>query len=205
MNNIRKTIVVTVAMFAFMFNANAEESGVYKIDPAHSKVGFEIAHLVISTVEGKFTDFSGSIDLNDKDFKKSKVSAVVNVKSIDTGVEKRDNHLRSKDFFLVSKYPEMKFSSSKIIGKKSNFIMIGDLTIKGVTKSVRFKGKYLGTVKDGYGNLKAAFSAETKIKRKEFGLNWNDLVEAGPVVGDEVTISLKIQGAKPLTSKQASQ
>lgn len=196
-----KNLFTIAAILALSAPALAQESGVYQVDPAHSKVGFEIPHLVISTVEGKFKDFSGTIEINDKDFKKSKVTAEVNVQSIDTAVQKRDDHLRSADFFDVAKYPKMSFQSQKITGNKKSFNMTGLLTIKGVTKPVTFKGKFLGTVADGYGNLKAAFEAKTSIQRKDFGLTWNSMVEAGPVVGDEVEISLKIQAAKPIEKK----
>lgn len=198
-----KYILITAISLVFTSTAYAQQTGTYDIDPMHSKVGFEIPHLVISTVDGKFTEFSGTIDLNAKDFNKSKVKASINVNSIDTGVKKRDDHLRSQDFFEVAKYPSMKFISQKISGDQKKFKMTGDLTIKGTTKKVTFDGKYLGTVKDGYGNLKTAFKAETKVDRKDFGLKWNSMVEAGPVVGDEVKISLTIQAAKPQPKKQA--
>lgn len=168
--------------------------GEYAIDPMHSKVGFEIAHLVISTVDGRFTDFEGKLDIA-KDFQKSKANISVNIASIDTGVAKRDEHLRSPDFFDTKKFPKMTFISRAFEGSPEAFKLVGDLTIRGVTKKVALDAKYLGTVKDGYGNQKAAFKAETKISRKDFGLTWNSMVEAGPTVGDEVTIKLQIQAA----------
>lgn len=174
-------------------------AGAYQIDPAHSKVGFEIPHLVISTVEGKFNNFEGKIDLKDK-FENSKVGVTADISSIDTGVAKRDDHLKSPDFFDAAKNPKMKFESTGISGTSDNFKLTGNLTIKGVTKKVTFDGKYLGQVKDGYGNEKVAFTAKTKISRKDFGLTWNTMVEAGPVVGDEVTIDLRIQAALPKKS-----
>lgn len=199
-----KYLLILLSSITFVAGAHASDSGTYQVDPMHSKVGFEISHLVISSVEGKFTDFSGSIILNDESFEKSKFKSEVQVNSIDTGVKKRDDHLRSKDFFEVSKHPIMKFESYKIQGKKNKFKLIGDLTIKGIKKRVTFDGKYLGTVKDGYGNLKAAFKAQATIKRQDFGLTWSSVIEAGPVVGDDVTISLNIQAAKPLEKKQAN-
>ncbi|MCB9073144.1 MAG: YceI family protein [Bdellovibrionaceae bacterium] len=189
--------IITLSFLTFSLASFADDSGLYKIDPVHSTVGFEVPHLVISSVEGKFIDFSGEITLDEKNFEKSKVSAVINVQSIDTSNQKRDEHLKSKDFFEVAQYPTMTFTSKKISGNKSNFKMTGDLIIKGIKKTVTFNAKFLGTVKDGYGNLKAVFQADTKINRKDFGLKWNSMVEAGPVVGDDVTITLKIQAAKP--------
>lgn len=169
-------------------------AGKYDIDPMHSKVGFEIPHLVISSVEGKFNTFSGAMDLQDK-FEKSKVEASIDVASIDTGVTDRDTHLKSPDFFDAAKFPKLSFKSTKIEGKPESFKLTGDLTIHGVTKKVTLDGKYLGTVKDAYGQQKVAFNATGKINRKDFGLTWGKAVEAGPVVGDEVTLSLKIQAA----------
>lgn len=167
----------------------------YNVDAAHSRVGFEIPHLVISTVDGSFKDFEGTITLAE-DFSKSKATVTAKIASIDTGVDKRDEHLKSADFFDVAKNPTMKFVSSSISGAPESFKLTGKLTIKGITKTVTFDGKYLGSVVDGYGNQKVAFQAKTVIKRKEFGLTWNNVVEAGPVVGDEVAIELKLQAAR---------
>lgn len=172
----------------------------YQVDPMHSKVGFEIPHLVISTVEGRFTKFDGNIELAEK-FDKSKVNVTVDMNSIDTGVQKRDDHLKSPEFFDVVKFPNMKFESTAVSGTPEDFKMTGNLTIKGITKKVVFDGKYLGSMKDGYGQDKTAFQAKTKINRKDFGLNWNKILEAGPTVGDEVTIDLRIQAAKIVAKK----
>ena len=204
MINAKYTFTATLSSLFLMASAHAADGGQYSIDPAHSKVGFEVPHLVISSVEGSFNEMEGSISLNEKDFTKSKLNATVKAASIDTGIKKRDDHLRSGVFFQVKKYPELKFVSKSIKGDKKKFKMTGDLTIKGVTKRVTLEGKYLGSVKDGYGNLKTAFVAETTIDRKDFGLTWNSMVEAGPVVGDEVTIKLNIQAGKPLSKNTAS-
>ncbi len=170
--------------------------GQYDIDPMHSKLGFEIPHLVISTVEGKFNKYEGKIDLNDK-FDKSKVSVTADIASIDTGVVKRDDHLKSAEFFDAAKYPTMKFESTEIKGSPESFKLIGNLTIHGVTKKVTFDSKYNGTANDPYGNQKVGFAAKTKISRKEFGLKWNSVVEAGPIVGDDVTLDLKVEAGRP--------
>lgn len=203
------TRVATAAVLSFSavlsssaFAADAKYApGAYQIDAMHSKVGFEIPHLVISSVEGKFNKSEGEIKL-DSNFQKSSVKVSTDIASIDTGVEKRDEHLKSADFFDAKKYPSMKFESSAVTGSPDSFKVIGNLTIHGVTKKVTLDGKYLGTVKDGYGNEKAAFNATTKISRKDYGLTWNNVVEAGPVVGDEVSISLKIQAAEVVPAKK---
>lgn len=197
-----KSLTLTTALVGGLTTTTATadtkyQAGSYQVDPMHSKVGFEIPHLVISTVEGKFTQFDGKIELADQ-FKKSKVEANIDLNSIDTGVAKRDDHLRSPDFFDVKKHPKMIFKSTAIEGAPDSFKMTGDLTIHGVTRKVTFDSKYLGTVVDGYGNQKVAFQAKTVVNRKDFGLAWSSMVEAGPVVGDQVTIDLKIQAARPL-------
>ncbi|MCO5112578.1 MAG: YceI family protein [Bdellovibrionaceae bacterium] len=187
-------VVMTSLLLSFSAFAKDYKPGKYQVDTAHSKVGFEIPHLVISTVEGKFTDFSGTVQL-DKKFNKSKIDVVISAKSIDTANSKRDDHLRSADFFDVEKNSDIKFVSTGITGTPDKFTVQGKLTMKGVTKPVTLDAQYLGTVKDGFGNEKAAFSAKTKLNRKDFGLTWNNVVEAGPVVGDQVSIDLRIQAA----------
>ncbi len=172
------------------------EAASYAVDAAHSKVGFEIPHLVISSVEGRFNRFEGSLNLNDS-FEKSTFKTDVDVSSIDTGEKKRDDHLISPDFFDAKKFPKMTFESTEVKGTPETFKLTGNLTVHGVTKKVTFDSKYLGTVVDGYGNQKVAFRGATKINRKDFGLVWNQAVEAGPIVGDEVTITLNIQAGKP--------
>lgn len=167
--------------------------GKYDLDPAHSKVGFEIAHLVISTVEGRFGTYTGEVSVG----KKSELSfsTEIDVASIDTGIGDRDKHLKSADFFDAEKFPKITFKSKSVKGDKKLKIT-GDLTIHGVTKEVVLDGKYLGSVKDGYGNERLAFQANTKIKRSDYGLKWNKLIEVGPTVGDEVSISLKVEAIK---------
>lgn len=193
----KHSLLTGLVFFAFAVSAQAQkaEAGKYQIDPMHSKVGFEIAHLVISTVEGNFKNFSGDVEINEN-FSKSNVNASIAVDSIETGVKDRDDHLKSPDFFDVQKHGQMTFKSKKITGTPDKFKMEGDLTIRGVTKSVTLEGKYLGAVTDGYGNRKIAVTAKGKINRKDFGLTWSKAVEVGPVVGDEVTLELKVQAAK---------
>lgn len=193
-----KTLALTAALALTAISAFAGgpiATGSYSIDPMHSKVGFEVPHLVISTVEGRFNAFKGEIKIAEK-FAASSASLEIEAKSVDTAITKRDDHLRSADFFDAKKFPKLSFKSKRFEGTPESFKLIGDLTIKGKTKEVILDGKYLGTVKDGYGNDKAAFQATGKINRRDFGLTWNSAVEAGPVVGDEVSLSLKIQAAK---------
>lgn len=191
---VKTTALVTLITVAAQASAKIE-SGKFNIDPMHSKVGFEIPHLVISTVEGSFKTFEGTVEI-DPTFSKSKVEAEVQISSIDTGVAKRDDHLKSADFFDEKKHPKMIFKSTAIKGTPESFKLEGDLTMHGTKKPVVFEGKFLGAVTDGYGNRKVAFKVTAKINRQDFGLKWSSVVEAGPVVGDEVTITLNIQAAK---------
>src|SRR6185312_12021903 len=129
---------------------------------------------------------------------KPSVEASVGVNSIDTGTVKRDDHLRSPDFFDVKKYPKMTFVSTGIKGTPDSFKLEGKLTIHGVTKPVVFDAKFLGAINDGFGNDRVAFSATTTVKRADYGLTWNKAIEAGPVVGESLTINLKVEAAKPI-------
>ncbi|HET9235777.1 MAG TPA: YceI family protein [Oligoflexus sp.] len=169
--------------------------GRYDVDPAHTRVSFVIPHFVVSEVEGRFNDVKGEFTLAEP-FTNTKVSATIPVKSIDTGVAKRDEHLRSKDFFEVEKFPEMKLVSKSITGTPEAFKMVAALTIKGVTKDVTFDGKYTGSVKDPWGQQRAALQASATINRKDFGINYNDKVDIGPAVGDEVKIRIWTEGVK---------
>lgn len=196
----KSLLLLATSLAALSASAAEYKPGNYDVDPAHTKIGFEVPHLVISTVEGHFNKFTGKADLADK-FEKSKFSVAVETASVDTGVAKRDEHLKSPDFFDVAKFPEMKFDSTLVKGKPESFKLTGDLTIHGVTKKVTFDAKYLGAVNDGMGNEKTAFTAKAKINRKDFGLKWSGMMEAGPVVGDEVTLDLRVEAGHPLEKK----
>ena len=194
-----KNLIAVAFLVAFSAFGDNYQAGTYNVDPAHSKVGFEIPHLVISSVEGRFNEYKGELTLG-KEFSQSALSAEVGVGSVDTAVKDRDGHLKSADFFDAAKYPKMTFKSKRFEGSPAAFRLVGDLTIKGVTKEVAFDAKYLGAVKDAFGNEKVAIDATTKISRKDFGLTWGKMVEAGPIVGDTVTIQLKLQAARPIKS-----
>jgi len=166
--------------------------GDYTVDPGHSKAGFEVAHLVIATIEGRFNKFTGSVKVD----KVITISAEIDTASIDTNNATRDKELRGAAFFESDKYPKMTFASSKVELKGSNLKVSGNLTIRNITKPVVLTGKVLGVLKDGMGRQKVAATLTGKISRKSFGLLWNDLVESAPVAGDEVTISLRIEATK---------
>lgn len=170
----------------------------WTLDKSHSGVKFSVDHLVISETEGTFKVFNGSITSPSADFNNAKVDFSVDVASINTDDEKRDAHLKSDDFFNTEKYPQMKFTSTSFKKVKGNaYVMEGDLTIRDVTKRVKFAVVYGGTVKDPWGNTKAGFKASGKINRKDYGLKWNAVTEAGgAVVGDEVRMLINVEFAQ---------
>ena len=169
----------------------------WNIDPSHSQVGFAVKHLVISNVRGEFGVYQGKLVLDEADVTKSTVNATVDVNSLNTKVADRDAHLKSADFFDVAKYPTMTFKSTKVAkAGKDQLKVTGDLTLHGVTKPVVLDVSTSAEVKGMYGETRRAFAATTKIDRKDYGLTWNKLVEAGPAVGDEVAITLDLELVK---------
>jgi polyisoprenoid-binding protein YceI len=175
--------------------AAAPPVGKFAIDTAHSKVGFEISHLVVSSVDGQFDKFSGTIEVADK-MDKSKVNVEIDANSISTANGDRDTHLKSADFFDAKKYPKITFKSKSITGTPEAMKIVGDLTMHGETHEITLDGKFKGAVKDMQGKERAAFEANGKMDRKTFGLKWNKAIEAGPVVGDEVTMNFKVEAVR---------
>jgi polyisoprenoid-binding protein YceI len=170
--------------------------GVWNVDPAHSSIGFVARHLMVTKVRGRFTKFTGTITIAE-DPLKSSVEAEVDLESVSTGDETRDNHLRSADFFNTEANRTMTFKSTSITPDDDDYKVTGDLTIAGITKPITFDLEFEGVNKDPWGNTKAGFEAESEISRKEWGLNWNVALEAGGVlVGDKIKIELDIQAAK---------
>ncbi len=171
----------------------------WNIDPDHTNIGFKVRHLMISNVRGSFEKHSGLVDINDKDITKSKVEVTIDTASINTNVQKRDEHLRSADFFDVAKYPTMTFVSKKVAkAGKDKLKVTGDLTLHGITKEVVLDVEGpSGESKDPYGVIRRGAVAGTKINRKDFGLVWNKALETGGIaVGEEITISLEIEMIK---------
>ena len=164
----------------------------------HSSIGFKIKHLAISNVPGKFTKYSGTFEYDPNNVAASKADATIEIASIDTEEIKRDDHLRSADFFDIKNFPQMTFKSKEVHPSgKDSFKVNGDLTIRGITKPVTLDVTYNGEVTDPWGNVKAGFSATTNINRKDFGLTWNKVLETGGlVVGEEVKIAIEVEGKK---------
>lgn len=170
----------------------------WNLDAAHSEVNFKVKHLVISTVSGKFKNFSSAVSAEGDDFSTANISFEIESGSIDTGMDMRDNHLRGDEFFSAEAFPKIIFTASNIrLAEGSEGEIEGQLTIRDVTKPIRLKVEFGGIAKDPYGQIKAGFEVEGKIKRSEFGLSWNALTEAGgAVVSDEVKFQANVQYIK---------
>lgn len=168
-------------------------AGTWEIDAAHSEVGFSVRHMMVSRVRGRFASFSGTITTGDI-VAASSVSADIDLASVSTGNEQRDNHLRSPDFFATDAHPAMTFRSIGVRAEGEHWIVTGDLTLKGITKQVDLLTELTGIAKDAYGGTRAGFSATTSINRQDFSVTWNQAIESGGVVvADKVDITLDIE------------
>jgi len=169
----------------------------WKLDPSHTIAEFSAKHLMITTVKGRITDIEGIIYTDEKDLKNSSVEATLKAISLDTRTDQRDQHLRSADFLDVEKFPEIRFRSTRIQGDRQSFKLTGDLTIRDVTKPITLDVEFEGQTKDPWGGERVGFSATGKIDRREFGLTWNQALEAGGVVvGNDIKISLEVEAVK---------
>jgi polyisoprenoid-binding protein YceI len=177
----------------------------WAIDGVHSSVGFTVRHLVVSKVRGRFTRWTGTIQMDENDLTRTQVDIAIEPASVDTGVEQRDNHLRSPDFFDVEKYPTMVFKSTRVEqGQGGSLRLIGDLTMHGATRPVTLEVEYAGSQKDPWGGIRTGFSARTTLDRKEFGLIYNQLLETGGVVvGEKVDIDIEVEAVKQVVAPTA--
>jgi len=192
------TTVFTAGVVSFLLPLKVQaEVETYMIDKVHSMANFKIRHL-FSKVSGTFSDLTGTIWLDRGNLDASRVDATINVYSVDTNHEKRDNHLRSKDFFHVDKYPIMRFVTTSVEVKGENEgVMSGELTMHGVTRAVKLPFKILGFGPDPWGGYRSGFEATTIIKRSDFGINYGlDPKKGGSAVGDEVEINILLEGIK---------
>ena len=178
----------------------------WNVDPAHTEVGFAVRHLMISTVRGRFGKVTGTVIVDDDNPRNAKVDVTVDIASIDTRQEMRDNHLRSADFFDVAKHPTMHFVSKRIEGDPTKqFKLIGDLTIKDRTHEVTLDASLEGLVKDPWGGERAGYSLSGKLNRSDFNLLWNQVLEAGGVtVGEEVKLSIDVELVKQVATASAA-
>lgn len=192
MKNIIRLIALVVALAIPVLS----QASTWAIDPDHSNVGFKVRHMMVSTVKGSFDRHTGTVVIDDKDITGSKVEVSIETSSINTNVQKRDEHLRSADFFDVAKYPKMTFVSKSVARAGKDMLKVtGDLTLHGVTKSVVLDVEGpTAESKDPWGNIRKGATATARINRKDFGLAWNAALETGGVaVGEEITIILEIE------------
>src|SRR5690606_19529041 len=177
----------------------------WTIDTTHSSIHFTVRHMVFAKVRGRFGAWSGNIHIDEQDLTRSSVEVELEGASIDTGVAERDNHLRSADFLDVEQFPSLRFKSTRVEqlgGERYRFL--GDLTIRGVTREVSLEVQYAGQAKDPWGNQRVAFTGTTALDRSDFGLTWNQVLEAGGmVVGNRIDIELEVQAVKPAASQAA--
>lgn len=173
---------------------------IWNIDASHSEVKFKVKHLVISTVTGYFKQFEGTVESEMPDFSDAKIAFTADINSIDTNSEYRDTHLKSAEFFDADAYPKMTFENGTLTPKSdNNYVLNGDLTLKGITRPVALNVEFGGTANDFYGNVKAGFEISGKINRDEFGLTWSATTEAGHVVvSNEVRLEMHIQVGRPI-------
>jgi len=182
--------------------ATLSEVTTWQVDPAHTHVELAVEHLMIATVRGRFDDVTGTVIVGGDDFSRAQIEAAIGVASIETPEPQRAGHLKSPDFFDVDKYPTLTFKSRRVERQPhdaNRYLLVGDLTLHGVTKKIVLDATLEGLTKDPYGNDRAGFSATGKINRKDFGLSWDQLLETGGVVvGEEVRISIDAEVvAKP--------
>ena len=173
---------------------NVPAAGSYALDPSHSQVTFSARHLMVTKVRGRFPVTAGKLEIAD-DPQNSSVEATIDVSAVDSGDPKRDEHLRSADFFDVEHYPTVTFRSTKVVDKGAGeFTLEGELTVRDQTRPVTLEGEYLGTQASPWGDTRIGFSAETEISRKDWGLEWNVALETGGVlVGEEISLTLEVE------------
>ena len=177
----------------------------WNIDTVHSGINFSVRHMVVSKVRGRFAKFSGELAIDDDDLTRSSVDVAIDATSIDTGNAQRDTHLRSADFFDVEAFPELRFRSTRIEQRgDARYAVVGQLTIRDVTREVSLDVEYGGRARDPWGNERLGFVAKASVDRKDFGLRWNQALETGGVlVADRIDIELELQGVRA-AAKQAA-
>jgi polyisoprenoid-binding protein YceI len=193
----RSTLPITAFLvFAILASSARAATETWNIDPDHSNIEFRVRHMMISNIRGEFRKFSGTAELDDADITKSRVRMTIETGSIDTGLEARDNHLRTEDFLDVANYPAMTFVSSRIVKKRGGKLKLyGDLTLHGITRQVVLD--VIGptpVIKDRKGNFRRGSTATGKINRKDFGITWQGVLDSGgALVGDEVMLTAELE------------
>jgi polyisoprenoid-binding protein YceI len=208
---IKQTLASVAAALLLISSVHAADT--YKIDPAHATITFSVRHLGINNVKGKFKEFEGSIVLDNGTI--TEASGTIQVKSVDTGVTQRDDHLRTVDFFDATNYPTITFKTKRIkkhrvIGRRHNLwdgrmTMVADFTMHGVTKELKLSAKQSGPTKDPWGNVRIGLEATTKLNRNDYGINFHQVLETGALlVGKEIAIEINAEAIKEPASKSSS-
>lgn len=185
--NIKKLALASTLLVSSLF------AGTYNVDKSHSNVGFKVKHMMISNVKGNFNEFKGSFEYDEKTKTLTSLNGEIQAASINTEDKKRDDHLRAPDLFDAKKFPLITFKLTKIDGDDA----YGDITMKGVTKNIKLDFDNGGTIKDPWGNERAGFALSGKLNRKDFGISWNKVLEAGGVaVGETIKLDIELEGIK---------
>jgi polyisoprenoid-binding protein YceI len=189
---------ISLSLLVLLAVGSLAAADTWTFDKAHSKVGFAVRHMVISTITGSFGDYDGTVSVDGDKAETAVIDVTVKVASINTDNQQRDEHLRSADFFNVGQFPTMHFKSKKVTMRPdSTFAMVGDLTIKDVTKEVTLTGKFQGKIDDPWGNTRAGFTASTTINRQDFHVSWSNVLKDGSlVVSNNVDINLEVELVK---------
>lgn len=197
----------TVLIVGFgLVTASVAEMAKWKLDHDHSRVGFQVAHMVVSKTNGRFTEYSGIVEMDAEEKEFETIEAVIQTASVTTDHQKRDEHLRSPDFFDVQKFPTMTYTMKSYKKTGDDYTAVGDLTLLGVTKEITLIGTFNGVAQDPWGNTRAGFTASGTVNRKDFGMKFSKLLDSGGMlVGDEVNIILEIEVIKEKTVEKVKQ
>jgi polyisoprenoid-binding protein YceI len=191
----QRRILFGITAGALLAVSQAFAADTYKIDPAHTRVGFSVRHMGLSNVKGQFDEFNGSLVLDGGNIQSA--TAAIQVKSVNTGNKDRDNHLRGPDFFEAEKYPEITFKASKVEKSGEQVVLVGEFAMHGVTKELRVPVTVSGPVKDPQGKTRVGLEGKTSVSRKDYGMKFGALMETGGVmVGEEVTIEINAEAVK---------
>lgn len=197
-NGLLTLVIEIMFVLGMLFSCPVRaEMAKYGVDPEHSTIGFRVAHMMVSKTTGYFTDYTGFIEMDPDKMEVKTIEATIQTASVTTNHKKRDDHLRGADFFNVEKYPTITYKLKGYRKTGDSYAAIGDFTLLGVTKEITLVGDFHGVTKDPWGNMRAGFSAEGNIYRKDFGMVWNKVLDnGGVVVGDEVLIKLDLECIK---------
>ena len=196
----RTKLIMGFTTAAFFVLSHADAADNYKIDPAHTSLTFSVRHMGVSNVKGHFDEFVGSLVMDNGTIKEA--SGTIQVKSVNTGMEKRDNHLRSAEFFDAAKYPVISFKTKRVEKRGEQTLLIADFTMRGVTKELRLPVKLSGPVKDPQGNTRIGIEGRTTLNRKDYGIQFNAVMETGGLlVGEKVAIEINAEATKEPVDK----